>query len=86
MKKKLPVLSSDKAAEDFVEKADLADYDLSGMKVLRFEFQPKDEHGGLTEAHNRAAEKVRKRSAEPGVAIRQTLGRGMNLRKKKRPQ
>lgn len=35
----LPVLSSDKAAEDFVDKADLTDYDLSGMKAVRFEFK-----------------------------------------------
>jgi hypothetical protein len=68
MKKKLPVLSSDKAAEDFVEKAGLTDYDLSGMKALRFEFQPKDERGGLLMV-------ARKRAAETGVTIRQTLGR-----------
>ena len=43
MKKKLPKLRSDKAAEDFVARADLTDYDLSGMKTVRFEFQPKSE-------------------------------------------
>jgi len=43
MKKKLPRLKSDKEAEDFVEKVDLAEYDLSGMRPIRFEFQPKSE-------------------------------------------
>ncbi len=43
MKKKLPRLKSDKEAEEFVEKADLTEYDLSGMRPVRFEFQPKSE-------------------------------------------
>jgi predicted DNA binding CopG/RHH family protein len=43
MKKKLPRLKSDKQAEEFVEKTDLTEYDLSGMRPLRFEFQPKTE-------------------------------------------
>ncbi|HEV8016527.1 MAG TPA: CopG family antitoxin [Stellaceae bacterium] len=43
MKKKLPKLRSDKAAEDFVEKSILTQFDLSDMRMIRFEFQPKDE-------------------------------------------
>jgi len=43
MKKKLPNLRSDKAAEDFVAKADLTEYDLTGLRTVRFEFQPKSE-------------------------------------------
>ena len=43
MKKKLPALKSDKAAEDFVAKVDLTEYDLAEMKTVRFEFQPKTE-------------------------------------------
>ena len=43
MKKKLPRFKSDKEAEEFVEKADLTEYDLSGMRPIRFEFQPKTE-------------------------------------------
>ncbi len=42
MKKKLPKIKSDKAAEDFVENADLTEYDLSGSKNVRFEFQKKE--------------------------------------------
>ena len=41
MKKKLPRLRSDKAAERFVAQADLTRYDLSEMKDERFEFSPK---------------------------------------------
>ncbi|HEY6417412.1 MAG TPA: BrnA antitoxin family protein [Candidatus Binataceae bacterium] len=43
MKKKLPVLRTDKEAEDFVANADLIDYDLSGARMVQFEFQPKTE-------------------------------------------
>ena len=43
MKKKLPRLDSDEAAEKFISTADLSEYDLSGMEMVRFEFQPKTE-------------------------------------------
>lgn len=42
MKRKLPVLSSDKAAAAFVETADLTQYDLSSMTPVRFEFARKE--------------------------------------------
>lgn len=41
MKKKLPKLKSDKEAEDFVANADLTEYDLSGLRRVRFEFEKK---------------------------------------------
>jgi len=43
MKKKLPDLKSDNEAEEFVANSDLTEYDLSGMRMVRFEFQPKSE-------------------------------------------
>jgi len=43
MKKPLPKLRSDKEAEAFIANSDLTDYDLSGMRMVRFEFQPKDQ-------------------------------------------
>jgi predicted DNA binding CopG/RHH family protein len=43
MKPKLPKLDSDEAAEAFVATSDLTDYDLSDMRLVRFEFQPKSE-------------------------------------------
>lgn len=41
MKKKLPRLASDKAAEKFIETADLSQYDLASLKRTRFEFAAK---------------------------------------------
>ena len=37
----MPSLRSDDEAEEFVETADLSDYDLSGFKPMRFEVEPK---------------------------------------------
>jgi len=39
--KPMPSLSSDAQAQGFVDKADLSQYDLSGFKPTRFEFEPK---------------------------------------------
>lgn len=39
--KPMPSLASDVAAENFVETADLSQYDLSGFKPMSFEFEPK---------------------------------------------
>ena len=43
MKKKLPSLRSDEEAEEFVVNSDLTDYDLSDLRTVQFEFQPKTE-------------------------------------------
>jgi predicted DNA binding CopG/RHH family protein len=43
LKKKLPRLQSDEEAEEFVANADLTDYDLSNLRTVVFEFQPKTE-------------------------------------------
>jgi len=76
MKKKLPRFKSDKEAEDFVAKADLAEYDLSGMRPMRFEFQPKDERVNMR-LPRRLLEAVRSSAATEGVPyqrfIRQAL-------------
>lgn len=42
MKKRLPALASDRAAETFVAKADLSAYDFSGLRLVRYELKPKD--------------------------------------------
>ncbi len=39
--KNLPRLKTDQEAEDFVETADLSEYDLSGFKPVNFEFENK---------------------------------------------
>ena len=43
MQKLLPEFKTDEEAERFVAEADLTDYDLSRMRLVRFEFQPKTE-------------------------------------------
>jgi len=40
--KQMPSLRSDADAEEFVEEADLSQYDLSGFQPMRFEIEPKD--------------------------------------------
>ena len=42
MKKKIPTFKTDKEAENFVAKADLSQYDLSGARMVKFELKPKD--------------------------------------------
>jgi len=42
MKKKIPPFKDDEEAEAFVATANLADYDLSGAKLVRFELKRKD--------------------------------------------
>ncbi len=39
--KPLPVFKSDEEAEAFVDNADLSEYDLSGFKPVKFEFEKK---------------------------------------------
>lgn len=39
--KPFPPLRSDAEAEQFVDTADLSEYDLSGFKPMRFEIEPK---------------------------------------------
>lgn len=39
--KQMPSLRNDAEAEEFVEQADLSEYDLSGFKPMRFEIEPK---------------------------------------------
>jgi predicted DNA binding CopG/RHH family protein len=39
--KQFPTFKTDKEAEDFVATADLSEYDFSGFRPVRFEFQKK---------------------------------------------
>jgi predicted DNA binding CopG/RHH family protein len=76
MKKKLPKFRSDKEAEDFVDKADLTEYDLSAMRPVRFEFQPKSERVNMR-LPRELLDAVRASAAKAGVPyqrfIRQAL-------------
>lgn len=85
MKKKLPKLRSDKAAETFVAESDLTDYDLSGMKVMRFEFQPKSERVNMR-LPKPLLQAVKSSAAKAGVPyqrfIRQALEQAVRPRKR----
>jgi predicted DNA binding CopG/RHH family protein len=84
MKKKLPKLSSDKEAEAFVAKSDLTDYDLSGMRMVRFEFQPKSERVNMR-LPRPLLDAVKATAAKAGVPyqrfIRQALENAVQPRK-----
>ena len=76
MKKKLPKLRSDKAADDFVANADLTDYDLSGMRLMQFEFEPKTERVNMRLPRT-LLDAVKAKAAKQGIPyqryIRQAL-------------
>ncbi|MGI8554338.1 MAG: CopG family antitoxin [Dehalococcoidia bacterium] len=44
MKKKIPAFETDKQAQDFVDTANLSEYDLSGGTPIQFEFEAKTAH------------------------------------------
>lgn len=84
MKKKLPKLSTDEAAETFVDEADLSQYDLSGMKPVSFEFQPKSKSitMRLPETLFDAIKEEAERTGVPYQRfIRQTLENALHLGK-----
>jgi predicted DNA binding CopG/RHH family protein len=85
MKKKLPKLRSDKAAEDFVGAADLTQYDLSGMTSVQFEFKPKTERVNMRLSKG-LLDSVKKRAAKAGVSyqryIRLALERSVTERER----
>ena len=76
MKKKIPAFKTDAEAETFVDTADLTQYDLSGGKPVRFEFEKKDSRVNmrlpetLLDAVRRSA---RKRGIPYQRFIRETL-------------
>jgi predicted DNA binding CopG/RHH family protein len=72
MKKKLPKLSSNKAAEDFVATADLTRYDLSEMVLVRFEFKPKTERVNMRLSKD-LLDSVKKRAAKKGVSYQRFI-------------
>jgi predicted DNA binding CopG/RHH family protein len=85
MKRKLPKLKSDREAEAFVAQSDLTDYDLSGMRTMRFEFQPKSERVNMR-LPKPLLEAVKASAAKAGVPyqrfIRQVLEAAVHRRKR----
>jgi len=80
----LPALKTDKEAERFVTQSDLTAYDLSGMKTVQFEFQPKTERVNMR-LPRRLLAAVKKSAAKAGMPyqrfIRQALEAAIHSRK-----
>ena len=64
--KKLPTFKSDREAEQFVDKADLTQYDLAGGEYVRFELKPKDKSVNLR-LPGQLLDAVRKRAKRVGL-------------------
>jgi predicted DNA binding CopG/RHH family protein len=81
MKKTIPTFKTDKEAEDFVATADLADYDLSGGHVVRFELKRKDKSVNLR-LPAQLLEAVRSKAKRVGIPyqrfIRMALERALH--------
>ncbi len=79
-RKELPALNSDEEAIDFVENSDLTQFDLSALKTVHFEFEPK-----TTKVNMRFPESllamIKERAAKRGIPyqrfIRETLERAL---------
>lgn len=84
MKKKIPTFKSDRAAENFVDKADLSRYDLSKTRLVRFEVKPKDKSINLR-LPEELYDAVRERAEHEGLPyqrfIRLALERAINMPK-----
>jgi predicted DNA binding CopG/RHH family protein len=82
--KKLPILKTDKQAEAFIADSDLAGFDLSALKPVRYEFSPKEARinmrlpGQLLNAVKSAA---KRRGVPYQRFIRQALEQALNTSK-----
>ena len=83
MKKPLPDLRTDREAEDFLESADLSQYDLSAMRVTTFEFSPKSRQVNMR-FPEQLLDAVKAKAAAKGMSyqrfIRQTLEAAVHSR------
>ena len=81
MNKKIPIFKTDKEAEDFVDTADLSEYDLSGFIPVRFEFEKKSAKINMRLPQSLLVA-VKARAESRGVPyqrfIRETLERAVN--------
>ena len=81
MNKKIPIFKTDKEAEDFVDTADLSEYDLSGFIPVRFEFEKKSAKINMRLPQSLLIA-VKARAEARGVPyqrfIRETLERAVN--------
>lgn len=80
-RKKLPRLRTDRAAAEFVHRADLTRYDLSQLQPVRFEFAPKSARLNMRLPEDLLSA-VKDAAAEIGIPyqryIRQALERALS--------
>ena len=80
IRRKLPVVRTDRAAASMVADGDLTRYDLSGLKPVRFEFSPKSARLNMRLPEDLLAA-VKDAAADSGVPyqrfIRQLLERAL---------
>ncbi len=75
MKKKpktLPEFKTDREAEKFVDTADLSEYDLSGFKPVRFEFEKKEARVNMRIPDSLLAA-VKTRAGERGIPYQRLI-------------
>lgn len=81
MKKKIPAFQTDQEAQDFVDTADLTEYDMSGGALTQFEFEPKSAHLNMR-VPKPLLDAVKKRARARGIPytrfIRQLMEREMS--------
>ena len=76
MKKSLPELKTDDEAERFVSEADLTEYDLSVMRPVRFEFQPKSERVNMR-LPKALLDAIKEAAADAGVPYQRFIRRAL---------
>lgn len=76
--KPLPILRTDKEAEDFVDNANLADYDLSGFKRTHFEFEKKSSTVTLR-VPARLLEAIKARAKERQIPYQRLIREAMEM-------
>ncbi len=85
MRKKIPAFKNDKDAEAFVDTADLTQYDLSGAKPVRFEFEKKADRVNMR-LPEPLLEAVKETAKERGIPyqrfIREALEQAVTVRKR----
>ncbi len=84
MKKKIPTFRTDREAERFIDTADLSDYDLSGARPVRFEFEKKDARVNMR-LPRPLLDALKERAKQRGIPyqrfIREALERAVTARK-----
>ncbi len=82
VKKKIPALKTDNAAEDFIMREDLTAFELSGARAVRFEFEKKAARVNMR-LPQQLLDAVKKQAARRGIPyqrfIRAALERAVGV-------